>query len=58
MAEYWINRLIHCGYSPCNAYRTYHDFLNKYMFSEKELEEFIESLEIGNKRFKEMALCG
>lgn len=43
MAEYWINRLINCGYSPCNAYITYYDFLKK--FSEKELEEFIESME-------------
>lgn len=44
MNEY-IERMIRCGLSPCNAYVTYHQFLNNYRFSTKELEEFIEDLE-------------
>lgn len=49
MAEEYINRLIRCGYSPSNAYYIYHDFLKTYAFSEKELNEFILSVEKDNR---------
>lgn len=38
-----INRLISCGFSPHEAYRTYYDFLKE--FSLKEFEIFILSIE-------------
>ena len=56
MQEY-IERLIRCGLSPCNAYITYHDFLRKYGFSHKELDEFINSMET-DTRIKVEELCG
>lgn len=45
MMEEYINRLIRCGYSPCDAYLTYHQFLKEHGFSHKELDEFLSSLE-------------
>lgn len=42
----YILRLRACGYSPCQATRTYYDFLRN--FGLVELVEFIESLEREN----------
>lgn len=41
----YINRLIRCGMSPSEAYRTYHDFLREYSFSYEALEAFLSDLE-------------
>ena len=42
MSEY-INILIICGYSPCDAYLTYHNFRRE--LSLKDLDAFISYLE-------------
>ena len=39
----FIDRLIHCGYSPSDAHSTCHDFIRE--FNIEKLEEFISSLE-------------
>ena len=42
MQEY-IDRLIRCGYSPCDAYFTYHSFVRE--LNVNALDAFIASLE-------------
>lgn len=39
----FINRLIHCGYSPCDACSLYRDFMKEYDIY--ILDDFISSLE-------------
>ena len=41
----YIHRLMNCGYSPSEAYTTYHSFLRE--FSLSDLDDFLESMEEG-----------
>ena len=53
----YINRLIDCGFSPCNAFLIYYQFLNKYHFSHKEIEDYLDSLEKDHS-MRGIPLCG
>ena len=50
MENEYINRLVGCGIDPCEAYLIYHSFKTNYKFSDKELEELIDSMESEKKR--------
>lgn len=41
--EEYVQRLIRCGYSPCDAYFTYHNFMRE--MGCNALDSFISSLE-------------
>ena len=52
MKDEYIERMVKCGMDPCEAYLTYHSFKTNYAFSDKQMEEFVRSLE------KERKKCG
>lgn len=54
--NYYLNMLMNNGYSPTDAYRTYHSFMREYDFSHEELKDLISSFE--SQKQKEEVLCG
>lgn len=45
MSEEYINRLIRCGYSPCNAYIVFHGILYTHHLPVSALDAFVSARE-------------